>query len=98
MVLPRATNTMWNPVRPATGTKNRPATHITAILGGQGQEVYNKCDETSRRSQNNNTVKWSLQAKKRIRNSRMWCVQMLRVAQDIEQAETKYIDDVSSKW
>ncbi len=32
VVLPLATRTMWNPVSPATGTKNKPATHITAIL------------------------------------------------------------------
>lgn len=42
VVLPRATNTMWNPVRPATGTKNRPATHITPILREQCQEPSNK--------------------------------------------------------
>lgn len=27
---------MWKPVRPATGMKNRPATHITASLRAQG--------------------------------------------------------------
>lgn len=43
VVLPRDTNTMWNPVRPATGTKNRPATHITAILGTEDQGLHNKC-------------------------------------------------------
>lgn len=32
VVLPLATRTTWNPVSPATGTKNKPATHITAIL------------------------------------------------------------------
>jgi hypothetical protein len=31
-VRPLATSTTWNPVRPATGMKNKPATHITAIL------------------------------------------------------------------
>lgn len=36
VVLPLATSTMWKPVRPATGMKNRPATHITASLGAQG--------------------------------------------------------------
>lgn len=32
VVRPRATKTIWNPVNPATGTKKRPATHMTAIL------------------------------------------------------------------
>lgn len=32
VVLPLATRTKWNPVSPATGTRNKPATHITAIL------------------------------------------------------------------
>lgn len=36
VVLPLATSTMWKPVRPATGMKNRPATHITASLRVQG--------------------------------------------------------------
>lgn len=36
VVLPLATSTMWKPVRPATGMKKRPATHITASLGAQG--------------------------------------------------------------
>lgn len=32
VVRPLATSTTWNPVRPATGMKNKPATHITAIV------------------------------------------------------------------
>lgn len=32
VVRPLATSTTWNPVRPATGMKNNPATHITTIL------------------------------------------------------------------
>lgn len=35
VVLPLATSTMWKPVRPATGMKKRPATHITARLEAQ---------------------------------------------------------------
>lgn len=34
VVLPLATSTMWKPVRPATGMKKSPATHITPILRG----------------------------------------------------------------
>lgn len=32
VVRPLATSTTWNPVRPATGMKNKPATHITTML------------------------------------------------------------------
>lgn len=32
VVRPRATRTIWKPVRPMTGIKNNPATHMTAIL------------------------------------------------------------------
>lgn len=40
VVRPLATSTTWNPVRPATGMKNKPATHITAILkpNSQGEQ------------------------------------------------------------
>lgn len=37
VVRPLATSTTWNPVRPATGMKNKPATHITAILKPDNQ-------------------------------------------------------------
>lgn len=40
VVLPLATSTMWKPVRPATGMKNRPATHITARLRGNRVKEY----------------------------------------------------------
>lgn len=113
VVLPRATNTMWNPVRPATGTKNRPATHITAILRGESQELYNKSKvkKVNTKTKNNNAGKigkespiicpsslWLQWAKWRIRNSSMWCVQLLPVVQDINQAKAKYVYDVGSKW
>lgn len=32
VVRPRATRTIWKPVRPMTGIKNNPATHMTAIV------------------------------------------------------------------
>lgn len=57
VVLPRATNTMWNPVRPATGTKNRPATHITAILVEEGQGGYNKSSKKWQKKPNKYQVK-----------------------------------------
>lgn len=38
VVLPLATKTMWKPVSPATGMKNRPATHMTASLRSHSQE------------------------------------------------------------
>lgn len=32
VVRPRVTSTTWKPVRPMTGMKKRPATHMTAML------------------------------------------------------------------
>lgn len=32
VVRPRVTSTTWKPVRPTTGMKKRPATHMTAML------------------------------------------------------------------
>lgn len=44
VVLPLATRTTWKPVRPATGMKKSPATHMTAILiksqGGKCEAQY----------------------------------------------------------
>lgn len=48
VVLPRATKTMWNPVRPATGTKNKPATHMTTILRAGWKVKVSKGWKTSK--------------------------------------------------
>lgn len=108
VVRPLATSTTWNPVRPATGMKNKPATHITAILKQRIKEnraARSHCPQPLQEPPS----PWPLLPQcstcrllpapkpathRRIRDSRADPWEFLHVVEDIKEAKAKHTHDV----
>ena len=105
VVRPLATSTTWNPVRPATGMKNKPATHITAILKPAVKESRVPWSGPPR------ALLWppslgpppppppapsspATHRPQRIRDGRADPGELLHVVEDVEEAEAKPARDV----
>lgn len=91
VVRPLATSTTWKPVRPATGMKKSPATHITTILP-QPDKEQPQPRSAPRRPRPRRPL--PAPTARRIRDGHADTGELLHLVQDVEQPEAEDAHDV----